>query len=394
MKQLNLTTLFTLPLLAFCSYAHESGVDETPTHLTLKTAMSFQNKATTDEVWMIPGLLMGGESTPRLKGAAIDDTQLTGKLVLEDQVSVHGKIGFHQHAGEGELSLEELWFNKIFQLNHSRLDVEIGLMATDITSTANHHASQSQFNTKPLLAQTFFGGHHKDTGVKSKYYWHKFQFGLEVWNGDSWPYTSSEGSKALYLTYQDTIISIDAQSGLWYSQGSALSRQDLRYSSDHNHSNSTTLNTPENYFTGDIEMLGGFLKFTKSYSNALLLMTEFEIIESRQSGVFSDTSQSAKVKLQQTGYRGLFGLQWQNHSLVAQHEMLVVNNQFKNTTTAFIEQQGLYNKNFEPKQTTITYNWQWQNKVTFRLETSYDQTMINSTQQVWSVGFTWQHNLL
>lgn len=396
MKQLKLISLLTGSFITLSTSAHELNPDNVPTHLTINTAMSYQNKTTSSDAWMVPGILLGGEAIPRQQGAKIDDAQLIGKLVLQQQVSFHGKVGFHQHASDSELALEELWFKKAYQLNHSQLDFEIGLMATDTTTTANHDAGQSLFMTKPLLALTFFGGHHKDTGLKSKYYWRNVQVGLELWNGDSWPYTSAEGSQALYLGYQNTFFSVQTKTNLWYSHGTASQRQDLRYSTSHNHSSSITsaANMPESYFSGDIDMVGGVITLARSVSSDLSLLGEMEVLQSRQLGQLSDTSQSANIELHQTGIRTLVGVEWRNHSVAIQYEMLVVDNHFANTTSAFIDQQGVYNKNFEPKQTTFAYNWRWQNSVTFRLETLYDQTRDDKAQHVWSVGFTWQHNLI
>lgn len=193
------TTLFTALYGIFACMsaevnAHEPSFIDMPSQLLIKTAMAVQTEPVIeqDQAWLIPGVMQGGEALPSASGAAINDLQLFGRLNLEDDYYLAGKLGFHQHQGDGELELENFWLGKYFVLDDNIIKIDIGKMATDTTPTANHHASQDLFSTKPLLADVFFGGHHKDTGVKANWYWQQLELGFEVFNGDNWPSSSSK----------------------------------------------------------------------------------------------------------------------------------------------------------------------------------------------------------
>lgn len=395
-----LTTLFTTltGVLAYVSAevnAHEPSFIDMPSQLLVKSAMALQNKGVVeqDQAWLIPGVMQGGEAVPSASGAAINDLQLFGRLNLQDDYYLASKVGFHQHQGDGELALENYWLGKYFIFDNNIIKIDVGKMATDTTPTANHHASQDLFGTKPLLADVFFGGHHKDTGVKANWYWQQFEVGFEVFNGDNWPSSSTESRAGGFARFHGFIGGIKTDVATWYTNGDAKNRTDNRYNSGHSHS-LNIVTTPTTSFTGQVEMLGSYLTLSQQVTPNILWQAQWEWIQSKHKGEITDNSQTGRLAQTLDGYRLMLGLEVKTHKLYLQHELLAVNNRFTNTTVTFLEQQGLYNDNFEPTRLMVGYHWQWRPNFTFRLESVREQTLLEQTQQYWTIGLIWHHKLI
>ena len=392
---------FVLSVPTFIAGAHEPSSINMPSQLLIKSAISVQNKSiiADDEAWLIPGVMLGGEATPNYSGAGINDIQMFGRLNLQDSYYLGSKIGYHQHQGEGELELENYWLGKYFTFDNSIVKIDVGQTATEVTPTANYHASQDEFTTKPLLAEVFFGGHHKDTGIKASWYWQELELGLEAWNGDSWPTTSttsaksSKGNFASYARYHGFIYGVKTDFATWYSKGNAEQRIDSRYDSGHSHS-SSTITAPDVSFTGDVAMMGSYLLLSHQVNNDFLWLAQWEWIRSELNGQIADTTQSAGIDQTLDGYRLMLGVNIQTHKLFIQQEYLAVNNTFTDASTALIEQQGLYNDGLEPQRLIFGYHWQWNSNFTLRIETVTDKTQSKDSQQYWSLGFTWHHKLI
>ena len=400
-------SLFSLSVVSFAllssfnAMTHEASYIDMPSQLLIKSAIAVQNKSIVadDEGWLIPGVMLGGEATPQYSGAAVNDLQLFARLNLDDDYYLGSKLGFHQHQGEGELELENYWLGKYVRFDNSILKIDVGQTATDTTPTANYHASQDEFTTKPLLAEVFFGGHHKDTGIKANWYWRDLELGVEAWNGDAWPTTSTTSTKtgkgnfASFARYHGYIAGIKTDFAVWYSMGEADQRIDSRYDTSHSHS-SSTITVPDGSFTGDVAMAGSYLLLSHQVTESFLWEAQGEWIHSELDGDIADTTQSAVLQQSLDGYRFMFGVHLQKHKFFVQQEMLVINNKFTDATTTFIEQQGLYNAGFEPQRLILGYHWQWRPNFTLRVESVSDQTQSDEAQEYWSVGLMWQHKLL
>jgi len=386
--------------------AHEPSSINMPSQLLIKSAIGVQNKSIVadDQAWLIPGVMLGGEATPQYSGAAINDLQLFGRLNLDDDYYLASKVGFHQHQGEGELELENYWLGKYFVFDNSILKIDVGQTATQVTPTANYHASQDEFTTKPLLAEVFFGGHHKDTGIKANWYWQVLELGLEAWNGDSWPTTSTTSTKsgkgnfAGFARYHGFIYGVKTDFATWYSKGNADQRIDSRYDSGHSHS-ATTITVPDVSFTGDVAMAGSYLFLSHQVTDDFLWLAQLEWMHSQLDGQIADTTQSAVIDQTLDGYRLMLGINIQTHKFFVQQEHLAINNKFTDASTTLIEQQGLYNDGLEPQRLIFGYHWQWNSSFTLRIESVSDKTQAytqgeNQTQEYWSLGLIWQHKLL
>lgn len=395
---------------AASTHAHEPSSIDKANHLTIAAAFGFQNDSIADnasntdpsstdslqpdsQAWLLPGLLIGGESVPRTKGFALDDLQLIGRLNLANHSYMSGKLGYHQHGDSDELSLENFWLGHYVAFRNQIIKVDAGLMSTTTTDTANHHSSTDFGNNKPLLAAAFFGGHHSDAGLKLSWYWQQFELGAEVWNGNHWPTTATDGAQSYYAKFHGQMSSLKTDIGAWVWQGKANQRSDTRYEVGHSHSN-VTITAPDGQFSGDITMYGGYLKLEKKITPSVTLQSAIEWIKQDQQGQLTNTLETAQVNLNSTGVMTKLGVWWHTHALQLQHEILIVDNHFLNTTETFIKQQGLYNENFEPQRSTLTYRWRWRTDATLRFEYIVDKTQIEQSEQVWSLGFTWVHNLL
>lgn len=179
----------------------------------------------------------------------------------------------------------------------------------------------------------------------------------------------------------------------WYTNGDAQNRIDNRYNSGHSHS-SNIVAAPTTSFTGQVEMLGSYLTLSQQVKPNILWQAQWEWIQSQHDGEVSDNSQTGRLAQTLDGYRLMLALEVNAHKLYLQQELLAVNNRFTNTTVTFLEQQGLYNDNFEPTRLMVGYHWQWRPNFTFRLESVREQTQSEQTQQYWAIGLIWHHKLI
>ncbi|MEP1446706.1 MAG: hypothetical protein ABJK37_11405 [Paraglaciecola sp.] len=384
-----LCSVFSLSVIA-----HENQTNNIqPDSLDVKTTMTFRSDESfpIDQVWQIPGLLMGGEALPVEKGASLDDVQLLGHLNLGNNYFVNSKIGAHSHDGSAELELENLWFGANTQLLGQTIIFEAGKMATQVTPTANFHASSGAFSESPLLADIFLGGHFVDIGARASSHLYGVNVGLEVWNGDNWPATSGEGAAALYIHYPYQDGGFKAQLGSWLMSSHAETRKDQRYDGGHSHGNEQ-LSASDLEFSGDTLTMGIFASFQWQL-NPIVFNSEFEWIRADIDAQLVDTTQSADLLATHDGYKIQFGMSLDKHSVQVKYERLVIDNRFTNTSQLFIQSSGLYNVGFEPQKLAVSWTWDFYQNFKFRSEWYQDDTQEQGSSR-WSLGLVWQYKLL
>ncbi|NVK23505.1 MAG: hypothetical protein HWE10_01130 [Gammaproteobacteria bacterium] len=436
-------SLTPILISAFALKAHEPSYINHPSELKVKASLNLRNSSVADEesAWLMPGINLGNEALPPSKGANIDDIQILGRLNLDDNYYLGSKLGFHQHGNAGELSLENFWLGKYLRFDSGILRINAGKMSSNVTDLANYHPSQDLYSSTPLLAQTFFGGHHRDVGLNVSWFaspiifgespeqsigFAKIEIGLEAWNGSKWPYDSGngnhEGNWSLFTKYHGELYSLKTDFGVWYSTGTAKNRGDNRYESDHH--NTDTIAAPNALFSGEIRLFGGFAELSRTIketdNHVLSWHSHLEWIQMQQDGDLVNTNQSAQMTQTLDGYSLQLGLNLQQgqhhgaelHKLFVKHEMLVVDNNFTDATSTFLAEHNLVNEGFEPSRTSLVYLWQWRPNFTVRVETFIDNTQLQPnadattnlastgndsktrTEQIWSLGLLWQHNLL
>ncbi|MBU2878433.1 MULTISPECIES: hypothetical protein [Aliiglaciecola] len=378
----------------FTSQAHEvEGIAARPDSVEVRTAITYRSEdAFSDtEIWQFPGVLLGGEALPVEKGVTLDDVQLLGHLNIKDDYFISTKVGAHSHSGESELELENLWFGTRSSIAGQPLLFEVGKMATEVTLTANFHASDDVFSEAPLLADVFFGRHSRDLGARARIRLMGIDFGAELWNGDNWPATSGEGAAALFAHYQYEHDGINATLGSWLMHSRAENRVDERYSDGHSHGDQD-LTASDLSFSGDTTMVGAFANLEWQL-NPITLHADVEWIRADFDADLADTTQTAVLDATQDGYKFQVGVSLDNHTLQAKYERLVVDNRFTETSQTFIQQSGLFNNDHEPAKAAVAWIWQFHQDFRFRTEWYQDDTQEEGVSR-WSVGLVWHYKLL
>lgn len=400
--RLSQTLVLPFVLVSNMVWCHEPSKINDPTRIDAKLAygVQFSQLAPTDQAYLLPGIFLGGEASPDSAGAHLTDLQLTTRLNLPNNTFFSGKLGAHSHQGAHQLEVENAWLGHYQTFGSHIIKLEAGLMATNVTPTANFHASADRYHFTPLLAEVFFGGHHQDSGVALSWYRAAFELGIEGWNGGSWPYVGNEGQTKIFAKYHGELLQLKTDIGLWASKGFAKDRSDTRYQShgaEHQHTSANLL-TPDGVFNGDVKQFGGYIKVGKSFKGVhdeqTSVFVEFEWIRNQHIGQLTTNNQSALIDVNNAGYAVTAGLSWSTHELSIQSAAIVVDNHFSNTTALFVQSQGLMNDNDEPTRHTLSYRWRWQSNVALRFELMHNAVTEDRDEQVSAVGFTWHHNLL
>ncbi|MEO9946539.1 hypothetical protein [Paraglaciecola sp.] len=375
-------------------YAHQSiHGNSRPDSVDVRTTVTYRSNeaAPADEVWQIPGVLMGGEALPVSKGATLDDVQLLGHLNIKEGYFVSTKIGTHGHDGSTEVSLENLWFGANTEFYNQVMLFEVGKMSTEVTPTASFHASDGAYSEAPLLADVFFGRHFVDIGVRASSSFYGFNLGVELFNGDNFPSSSGDGTAAVYVHTPVRYQNIKGQFGSWLMFSDAKSRTDLRYEDGHSHSDSQ-LSASDLAFTGDTLMFGIYGDIAWQL-NPITLDAGFEWITSDVDGVLLDSTQSAAYLSTQDGYSLQMGVALDSHHISVKYERLVIDNRFTQTSQTFVQSTGLYNEDFEPEKFAVAWVWDVYEDFTLRTEWYQDNTQEKQTSR-WSLGLVWQYKLL
>lgn len=374
--------------------AHENqSTDAQPDSLDVKTTFTYRSDQAipSDQVWQLPGILLGGESFPVEQGATLDDVQLLGHLNIQERYFISAKVGAHSHDGSTEVALENLWFGSRAALMGQPLLFELGKMSSDITPTTNFHASGGAFSESPLLADVFFGGHFVDIGARASTKIKGLNLGVELWNGDNWPASSGEGAATLFMHYAFQHSGLRANLGTWLMHSEAVKRSDQRYADGHSHGDAQ-LSASDLTFSGETLTMGSFANLQWQL-NPITVNAEFEWIRADIDAQLLDVTQSATLLATQDGYKLQLGVSLDKHSVQVKYERLVVDNSFTQTSQAFIQSSGLYNEGIEPEKLAVAWTWDFYDSFKLRTEWYQDDTQETGSSR-WSIGLVWQHKLL
>jgi len=362
------------------------------THMTAKAAIVARSGDVLDTSYYdLPGFFVGGDSIASDTGFALEDVQLLATKNVNDQYFVSAKLGGHQHQDEVDLELENFWLGGQFLQN--LLQVEVGRMASEVTPTANYHAAQDAFTEAPLLADVFFGRHHKDVGVRATIRQSGFELGVELWDGQGWPSggRGSDLTSALYTSWQLETRSHRIGFRAWGYNASVTERSDERFDSGHQHAISDDVTAVS--FTGDVQMFGGIVAY--SYlGHQLVADTELEWINAKHDGEAFTDGHIGQVRNDTQGIRLKQSFTLAQHQVNLQYEILSVDNVFIDTSELLARSLGLYNEGVEPSRWLI--NWRWQATEDIALVTEYlsERLVSKDRQNRLSAGIIWRWDFL
>lgn len=376
------------------AFSHESTVRLPETMLQGLGAVTYHSDDVVDapEAWMIPGAFLGGEALPTEQGLVVDDVQVFGHWRLDRLYAVSAKLTSHTHSGESELELEDIWLSFSTESVLSGSTVAIGKMSSEVSPTANYHASESPFSESSVLSDIFFGRHTQDTGLRFKHDGDRHALGIEIWNGESWPGSAGEGAANVFAKYSPQVLGFQLDLGAWAYEGQAQGRRDERYGAGHSHGGETIESESFNYaFDGDLTMLGLHAGLSREL-RALTLRSELEWIQLKQDGeLYNELNQRSGLSAEYDGLRALVAVDYLNHSLYLQHEVVRLKNTFLDSVgLLFVEESGLNNDGLEPSKTMVSWHWRCYKDITLRADWIADSTLDNTVDR-FAVGLLWQH---
>jgi len=369
--------------------------------LKVLAALTYRNNqiGNSGEVWQPSGFLIGGEAVPSDEGASLDDIQLQGYININQDYYVAAKVSGHNHNGENNLELENIWFGTELQFVNQTFEFEAGKIATAVTDTLNYHSSMDTFSQAPLSADILFGRHFTDIGARialvnlNEQLNLTYKLGVELFNGDNFPATSGEGSVSVFSHFTFQHNAFQSQAKFWLMYSEAEQRDDVRYSEGHSHGISLD-NVIDSYFTGNTLNAGVYLDGTWSYEQ-WRFHTEFEWIQAQVDGQVFTTTQSAYVDSVQNAYRLAAFVERKKHSIHLAYELLSVENQFSQTTETFVDQVGLSNYGFEPNRVSIGWHYAFHPGFVLRTEWMRDESnVLDEVNSIVSLGIQWQYDLL
>lgn len=394
MNRFIIFTLATLSLLQSSYGICHSESDEITTQITGYAALTWRSQEIVDsnEPYLIPGTFLGGETLAQEKGASLDEVRLALTYALSENYYINSSIVSHH---DNEISLEGF---SIVAPNISQLmgsSIELGRFDTNTTPTAYWHATSSNFTESSLLSDVFFGRHFIDTGARISKRFSNVTFGLEAFNGNSWPASNGEGSSSAYIQTNFNLYTIEINTNLWAMNSKSHDRSDDRYSSGHSHGgNQITTSVSEYGFSGETKQYGIWFGASKQL-NTLTLSSEIEWIGSNSEGTLSNSTQQSLYENKNEGYRAKISANYHKHLLSIQHEEVAFQNDFLSPiTSAFAEQANLINNEFEPSKTVIAWSYAATDDLSFRI--NYAAQKISSPESISriSLGLIWKKPLL
>lgn len=394
MPSIVLLLFAVLILFAWSSplFAHGAASERPSTSIkstasaTLRTAASIES----GQPGLIPGAQLGGEALPVEKGLSVDDMQVIGTWAASQDYTIQSSLMAHFYGGHSELELESFILTLYPQLAKTEFTVSLGKLTAQATPMAYWHASQSQFSEAPLLSDVFWGRHFADTGIQLSKKLRHFSFGVELWNGNSWPASGGEGAADIYLHFTGSWRSVSVKGGMWGLIAKAKNRNDSRYGAGHSHGSQSVSNPVADYFfDGDVSASGVFAELSLMLGNASI-NSQFEAITQSQDGQLSNANQSSQFESNNLGYRFELGGSVGSHRLRVAFEQLTLENQFYNATEIFVVNAGLLNNGFEPQKLSVLWAYQWRPELTFRSEFVADKSFSEVEESRFNLGFQWR----
>lgn len=377
-------------------YAHVEKSNNFKTYVDASASLTYRSDSSVEDgqPWLIPGAMMGGEALAYEKGFTLDDAQVTGGFNYQDLYQVSAKISAHAHNDEWNVELEHIWFGFDTSQWLKGSLIEVGKMTTATTPTAYWHASQSDFTEASLLTDVFFGRHFNDIGARASAELSAVEFGVELWNGSSWPATPSEGTGAVFVRANPTFGAFTLRAGTWLMLSKAEQRNDDRYV-DHSHGGVAVVSpTSDVFYTGDVATFG--LNVGGSYDfSVVTLKADFEWIQQQGEGEINDANSAAALENTYDGFRTFVGLYRGNHAFIAQYEMLAFENDFKTQASpSLIASSNLTNQSHEPTKLAVAWHWQFMTGLTFRAQYTFDQTQEAQDNNRFALGMVWNGRFL
>ncbi len=346
-----------------------------------------------EQLWRIPGALMGGHATPVGKGARVDHAALWGQYKISPKWDIQAELAAHDE-GTGELSpeLQHLQFN--FKPHHKVL-MSVGRMSSESTPSLSHHQGSVAFNEATLMADTLFGRHVHDAGVRintqPKQY---LDIGIEAWNGDFFPASEGEGAQDIYVKINKDWHDWNIKAGAWAMQSQAVSRGDDRYNnSGHSHTTATSTTPVDVLFTGDTKLNGVWADIGRRNAKGLTVGMQYEAAVSKSTGSLADSTRKAGYSNQYSSYAITPYLDYKKIQVSYRTEQLDLNNTVTGSGADIIATESNLKNSRSPKRDTVQASWRLTPSLSTSVAYTRDKTLTEKAESRMSVALQW-HDVL
>lgn len=389
-----------LPLLALPVAAHnETLAPGLSARLHLATSWRSDDQQTEEEraaqeVWQIPGVLMGGHAAPYERETTLDEASLWLTYRTPEQSYVVVKAGSH---GGSELALEYAYAGQQLHAGSVPLQVEAGRMMAFFSPLNHQHPSTELFSLNSLAYSALLGGHVQDDGVRLSLGNSDagFSAGLEAYKGSAFPAAGSGGMHTAFVRLAGQGAATDWQLQGWYLSAQADNRQDDRSASGHSHSASVST-AFSGRFNGDTDAAGLYLDTGWRWAAEQRLGLRAEWLTVTVDGRVENDTATQEIGLA-GDYQALLlepSLRWQAHTLALRYERLSIQNSLTGAAVGTLgAEAGLINQGHNPQRLSVAWNWQYQPALLLRLEWLQDKAMPDHQPQVLMLGGVWKHSL-
>lgn len=387
----NTLLFFAVLAISQTAISHEISSDEAPlieTGLSVYLSYSYRDKtyADLDTDWQIPGALMGGEALPVEDDAALDDATADYRYAFSADNGIQLSAEAHGGHGETEFKFAHYWYMHQWRLDDKKLRLEVGKMFAAFSPHANWHASQDAYSEASLSGDIFWGRSIVDTGIRGSVQYDAWQYGAELWRGDSWLADNGHAGD-VFARYSGQYRKAKFTIGGWLLGAKAEKRRDTRYFGGHSHGN-VVVTGNDAYFSGDILAAGIDAQMEVATGQQGVLRIDLSLTQLENDGVVVESQR--KAALDSKYQSAQLGAAWQRgrHEIAARYERVYLDNSLSGSAAILVGRgTSLDNpEGIDPERTTISYRFHYNPNLSLRSEW-VDETVANISQQRWIAGF-------
>lgn len=347
--------------------------------LTAEITTTYRNRGTADEqLWQIPGILMGGETHGTRKGFELDSAVL--ELSYFDNEQVYGIAEVSTHGQHAEVEMEKAYIGALWQADALQLQLEAGKLSAQFSPQHGSHANARNFVAQPLAYDALYGGHFNDIGARAILSHAEGKgLGIEIFNGDSYPSGNNNnlGAADVFGFYHMTFDSLLLQNRVWFGAYKGRDRSDERLDSDKGHSHDLSNTSPTYWFDGDTRITGLRSKLIWLGWDWAQLNLTAEYMRADIEGTLRDNTRQAELDSQVNGIWAALELKRGRHTLALSYDQLQTDNTLLGDAgPALAELSGLTDMGTNPKRFRLAYLQQWRDHLKWSVELHAD----NSTE--------------
>jgi len=345
--------------------------------LTTEITTAYRNRGTADEqLWQIPGILMGGETHGTQKGFELDSAVL--ELSYFDNEQVYGIAEVSTHGQHAEVEMEKTYIGALWQADAIQLQLEAGKLSAQFSPQHGSHANARNFVAQPLAYDALYGGHFNDIGARAILSHAEGKgLGIEIFNGDSYPSANNRnpGAADAFAFYHMTFDTLMLQNRVWFGVYKGRDRSDERLDSDNGHSHDLSNTSPTYWFDGDTRITGLRSKLIWLGWDWAQLNLTAEYMRADIEGTLRDNTRQAVLDSQVNAIWAALELKRGRHTLALSYDQLQTDNTLLGDAgPALAELSGLTDMGTNPKRFRLAYLQQWRDHLKWSVELHADNS--------------------